>query len=94
MRLFNLQNAPQRKPSGAALRGVLQEPQYYDYESGAMLMHRTVKAPFAGVMTQVRDPFFNEWPEGLGYYLLSENDPAFKPSRIKRSFWMDLYAVQ
>jgi len=45
-------------------------------------------------MTQVRDPFFNEWPEGLGYYLLSENDPAFKPSRIKRSFWMDLYAVQ
>jgi hypothetical protein len=25
-RLFNLQNAPRRKPSGAALRGVLQEP--------------------------------------------------------------------
>jgi len=68
--------------------------QYYDYESGGMLMHRTVKAPFAGVMTQVRDPFFNDWPEGLGYYLLPENDPAFKASRIKRSFWMDLYAVQ
>ena len=68
--------------------------QYYDYESGGMLMHRTVKAPFAGVMTQVRDPFFDDWPEGLGYYLLPENDPAFKSSRIKRSFWMDLYAVQ
>jgi len=67
--------------------------QYYDYESNGMLMHRTVKAPFAGVMTQVRDPFFDDWPEGLGYYLLSDNHPAFKSLRIKRSFRMDFYAV-
>lgn len=64
---------------------------YYDYEKGGSLMHKTVKVPYVGVMTQVRDTLFNGWPKGQGYYLIQDKDPAFKAFRIKRSFYVDLY---
>ncbi len=67
--------------------------QYYDYDSGGRMMHKSVRAPFAGVMTRVRHPDFDGLPEGMGYYLLPETSPEFRSQRIKRSFWIDLVAV-
>jgi len=67
--------------------------QYYDYDSGGRLMHKSVKAPFAGVVTQVRHPDFARLPDGMGYYLLTETSPELRALRIKRSFWLDLLAV-
>lgn len=67
--------------------------QYYDYDNGGMLAHKSVRSPFAGVMTQVRHPDFAKFPEGMGHYLLSENNPEFRLLRIKRSFWIDLIAA-
>jgi hypothetical protein len=67
--------------------------QYYDYDSGRRLVHKSVGAPFAGVMTQVRHSDFDEMPDGMGYYLLTETNPELRALRIKRSFWIDLVAV-
>ena len=64
---------------------------YYDYTLNGRLTHKTVSASYAGILTQTRSPLFDGWPEGQGYYLITDNDPAYKPYRIKRSFWMDLY---
>jgi hypothetical protein len=67
--------------------------QYYDYVSKERLVHKTVKASYAGALTQRYDTwsFDDAWPEGQGYYLVSDNNPAVKAYRLKRSFWMDLY---
>lgn len=67
--------------------------QYYDYDNGRRLVHRSMRASFAGVVTQVRHPDFAKFPEGMGHYLLSENNPEFRLLRIKRSFWIDLIAA-
>ena len=64
---------------------------YYDYTLNGRLTHKTVSTSYAGVLTQTRSTLFDGWPEGQGYYLITDNDPVYKPYRIKRSFWMDLY---
>ncbi len=66
---------------------------YYDYTLNGRLTHKVVKTNYSGVLTQTRLAWFSEegWPEGLGYYLVTDNDPVYKPSSVKRSFWMDLY---
>jgi hypothetical protein len=67
---------------------------YYDYVANGRLVHRIVKASYAGVLTQGHDDWFLDgWPEGLGYYLVPDNDPALKTYRLKRSYWMDLYVA-
>lgn len=64
---------------------------YYDYLQNGRLMHKAVKASYAGVMTQTRDNIFVGWPEGQGAYLVPDSDPLLRPYRVKRSFWCDLY---
>lgn len=65
---------------------------YYDYALNGRLTHKAVKAAYAGILTQTRDPLFADWPEGQGSCLVPDNDPALKSYRLKRSFWMDLFA--
>jgi len=65
---------------------------YYDYPSGSRLMHKTVKASYAGILTQTRDPLFAGWPEGQGAYRVTDRNPLFN-RRIQRAFWLDLYAA-
>ncbi len=62
---------------------------YYDYPSGGRLKHKTIKAPYAGILTQTRDPLFAGWPEGQGAYRVTDRSPAFNRP-IQRSFCMDL----
>ena len=64
---------------------------YYDYMEKERLKHKAVTASYAGVLTQSRSRDFDYWPEGLGYYVVPDSDPAFKKQKLKRSFWMDLY---
>ncbi len=71
-------------PQTGIFRGTFN--QYYDDDSGGRLVHKVVKVPFAGVMLQ-RD---GKVENGYGYYLVPENDPAFRALRIKRSFGIDL----
>jgi hypothetical protein len=66
---------------------------YYDYTANGRFTHKTVKASYAGVLTQTRAAMFNGWPEGQGYYLVPDTDPAIRALRLKRSFWMDLYVA-
>ena len=67
---------------------------YYDYTDGyGRLAHRMVRTSYAGVLTQRRAEAFDGWPEGLGAYQVTDNNPFYKPSRIYRPFWMDLYIV-
>ena len=59
---------------------------YYDYQQGNRLNHKTVRVPYAGVLTPVREAAFAAEPAGQGYYLVPDNDPRFKTSRLKRSY--------
>ena len=59
---------------------------YYDYQQGNLLTHKAVRVPYAGVLTPVRDAAFAAEPAGQGYYLVPDNDPRFRTSRLKRSY--------
>ena len=66
---------------------------YYDDTVSGRLMHKVAKASYSGILTQIRPSWFDEagWPEGQGYYLVTDNNPFYKPYSVRRSFWMDLY---
>jgi len=59
---------------------------FYDYDVNGRLQHKTVKVPYAGVLTPVRDALFDGLPAGLGHCLVPDNDPAVAAYRLKRSF--------
>jgi len=63
---------------------------YSDYEEsrGKNLrqVHSKERIGYAGVLTPLRDPLFDELPIGMGYYLIGDTDPALKSFRLKRSF--------
>jgi len=59
---------------------------FYDYDLNGRLQHKTVKVPYAGVLTPVRDDLFVGLPAGMGYCLVPDNDPAVIAYRLKRSF--------
>ena len=65
----------------------------YDYEAGGKLIHKAVSVPYAGVLTPVRAPVFADLPEGMGYALVLDNDPAVKTYKLKRSFPVRLDAA-
>ena len=67
---------------------------YYDFTVGAQQRHQTVKVPYVGVLTPVRDAAFVGEPAGQGAYLVPDNDPQFRSLRLKRSFMIELDAVQ
>jgi len=60
---------------------------YSDYASElGKPCHKTVAVSYAGVLTPVRDVSFAGLPEGMGAYLVPDNDPAVAVYRLKRSF--------
>lgn len=67
---------------------------YYDYELNGKPQHRTVRVPYVGILTPVRDEAFAELPDGMGHCLVPDNDPAMKDYRLKRSFPVSLDASE
>lgn len=65
---------------------------YYDYEVNGKRLHKAVSVPYAGVLTPVRGEAYADEPAGLGYSLLTDNDPVAKPYKIRRSFPVTLSA--
>ena len=63
---------------------------YYDYVLEGRQVHKSVRVPYAGVLTPVRDAAFAAEPAGQGYYLVPDNDPRFRTSRLKRSYLIEL----
>jgi len=66
---------------------------YYDYLLNARLQHRTVRVPYAGVLTPLRGEDFADEPAGQGSYLAPDNDPLFRAYRLKRSYKVVLDAA-
>jgi len=63
---------------------------YYDYTVAGRLYHKTVRVPYAGVLTPVRSGIFADQPAGQGYYLVPDNTPAFLRYGLKRSYRIEL----
>lgn len=61
---------------------------YYDYALDGVSKHKTVRVPYAGVLTPVRAEEFSEEPAGQGYYLVPDNDPLLPAADIRRSYRM------
>ena len=59
---------------------------WYEYEAGGRPVLKGVKAPYAGILTPLRDPVFADLPAGMGHCLIPDSDPAFKALRLKRSY--------
>ncbi|MDD4017308.1 MAG: hypothetical protein PHV28_05120 [Kiritimatiellae bacterium] len=60
---------------------------YSDYTSAAgKPVHKAVRVSYAGVLTPVRDAAYEDFPVGMGYYLVPDNDPSLAVYRLKRSF--------
>ena len=59
---------------------------YYDYTLNGHLLHRTVSVPYAGVLTPVRGRAFVDEPSGQGFYLVPDNNPLWRFSKIKHSY--------
>lgn len=58
------------------------------------MRHQTVKVPYVGVLTPVRDATFAGKPAGQGAYLVPDNNPLLRSLRLKRSFMIELDAAQ
>ena len=85
---YSEENSAQATLSFSARTGIFKGTfnLYYDYRQGDLLNHKTVRVPYAGVLTPVRDAAFAAEPAGQGYYLVPDNDPRFRASRLKRSY--------
>ncbi len=65
---------------------------YYDYTENSKLRHMSVRVPYVGVLTRVRDTAFSTEPAGQGYYLVPDSNSHFKSLHLKRSFKIELDA--
>lgn len=85
---YSAENSAQATLSFSARTGIFKGTfnLYYDYLLGNRLNHKAVRVPYAGVLTPVRDAAFAAEPAGQGYYLVPDNDPRFRSSRLKRSY--------
>lgn len=63
---------------------------YYDYTLNGRLIHKTLRVPYAGVLTPVQGNLFSESRVmGQGFYLVPDNNPLWRPI-IKRSYRITL----
>jgi len=89
---FEEENPTSTVLSGSLRNGVFKGTfrLYYEWESGGRIMHKSVVVPYGGVLIQERSEAFRDWPVGLGYCLVPDNDPAVRGYRLKRSFSVSL----
>ena len=59
---------------------------YSDYDLNGHPAHKKTKVTYAGVLTPVRNAFFDDLPAGMGFYLVPDMTPALKRFRLKHSF--------
>jgi uncharacterized repeat protein (TIGR02543 family) len=59
---------------------------YYDYTLNGRLIHKTIRVPYAGVLTPARSENFTDQFSGQGFCLVTDNDPAAKVYRLRRSY--------
>ncbi len=65
---------------------------YCGYEDAAgKLIHKAVSVPYAGVLAPLRGKAFKDLPDGLGYCLIPDNDPAVRAFRLRHSrlVWLE-----
>lgn len=65
---------------------------YCDYTGPAgQPVHKKVRVSYAGVLTPMRAPSMADEPDGMGFFLMPDNDPSVAGYRLKRSFYAILF---